>query len=77
MVFDLSKPGAKAIRAPRGGGWIVPLNEEGRTALEGYFGEAATPLAPLGDEPGYIVYPWDAGNLAEYLRDEGVAWAVE
>lgn len=77
MVFDLSKPGAKAIRAPMGGGWIIPLTDEGTTALATYFGEPATPIDPLGGEAGYIVEPQDAGDLAEFLRAEGVAWTVD
>lgn len=77
MVFDLSKPGAKAIKSPMGGGWIVPITPRGRLILTQYFGEGPTPIAPLGDQRGWIVEPQDAGDLAEYLKSENLAWEVE
>lgn len=76
MVFDLSKPHAKAIRSPMGGGWIVPTTDEGREALAEFFGEAPAELAPLGGESGYIVEPYQSGDLAEFLRSRGTAWEV-
>jgi hypothetical protein len=77
MLFDLSKPGAKAIRSPMGGGWIIPLTDEGEDVLERFFDEPAYPIAPLGGEAGYIVEPQDGEALAEYLHDAGCAWTVE
>ena len=76
MVFDLSKPGAKAIKSPMGGGWIIPLTDEGRRVLTEYYGEPPTPIGPLGGEEGYIVEPQDAGDLADYLHSENLAWEV-
>jgi hypothetical protein len=76
-LFDLSKPCVKAIRSTFGGGWVIPLNEEGEDVLERFFEEPAAPLAPLGNQLGYIVEPADAGELAEYLRESGRAWSVE
>lgn len=78
MVFDLSKPGAKAIRSEFGGGWIVPLTDEGRRVLSEYYGPdyPISSLIPLGGEEGWVVEPQDAADLAEYLRSEGVAWEV-
>lgn len=79
MVFDLSKPAVKAIKSPMGGGWVVPLNDDGRRVLAEYFGpeNPISELAPLGGEAGWIVEPQDAGDLAEYLRSENIAWSVE
>ena len=77
MVFDLSKPAAKAIKSPMGGGWIVPLTDEGRQALTHYFGEEPAAIGPLGDELGWIVEPYEAGDLADYLHGEKLAWSVE
>jgi len=77
MVFDLSKPALKAIKSTFGGGWVVPLNDDGRRVLTEYFGEGPTPLQPLGGEEGWIVEPQDAGDLAEYLKSESIAWKVE
>ena len=76
MTFDLSKPGARAIRSPMGGRWIIPLTDEGKAALEEFFGDEAFPIAPLGDQSGYIVEPQDSAALAEYLREAGIAWEV-
>jgi hypothetical protein len=81
-LFDLSKPGAKAIRSSFGGGWIVALNDDGARVLAEYFGEgpAPIPLAASNAQSvvlGYIVEPQDAGDLAEYLRSEGVAWEID
>lgn len=79
MVFDLSEPGAKAIKSPMGGGWIIPTTDEGRRILAEYFGSdrPAVPIDPLGGEVGYIVEPYEAGDLAEYLKSENLAWTVE
>jgi len=76
-MFDLSKPGV-AVQPDHtfGGGWAWPLNKAGRDALFGFFGEPPAPIAPLGDRPAYIVEPNESGDLAEYLRGEGVAWKV-
>lgn len=79
MVFDLSKPAVKAIRSGFGGGWVVPLTNEGRRVLSEYYGPDCpiSSLVPLGGEEGWIVELWGAEDLAEYLRSEGVAWVVE
>lgn len=77
MVFDLSKPAVKAIKSSFGGGWVIPLNDDGRRVLFEYYGEPPAPLQPLEWCEGYIVEPQDAGDLAEYLRGEGIAWEVE
>lgn len=76
MVFDLSKPAVRAIKSTFGGGWVVPLNDDGRRVLAEYYGEPATELAPLGGQLGYIVEPQDAGDLAEYLKSENIAWEI-
>lgn len=81
MVFDLSKPGVKAIPSTFGGGWVVALNEDGARVLAEYFGEepAPIPLAASNAQSvvlGYIVEPQDAGDLADYLRSEGITWEV-
>jgi hypothetical protein len=75
-VFDLANPGAEAIRSPMGGGWIVPLTPAGSMALADFFDEEPVELAPLGGRAGYIVEPYQAGDLAEHLRAAGVAWKV-
>jgi hypothetical protein len=75
-MFDLSKPGVRAISSTFGGGWALPLNEDGEQALEEFFGEPAYPLAPLGNVPGYIVEPYQTGDIAEHLASCGVAWEV-
>jgi hypothetical protein len=77
MVFDLSKPAVKAIKSPMGGGWVVPLNNDGRRVLTEYYGEPPFPIGPLGGQEGWIVEPQDAGDLAEYLHSEKIAWTVE
>lgn len=78
MVFDLSKPHATVTRSSMapGGGWIVPTTDEGREALAEFFGEAPADLAPLGGESGYIVEPYQSGDLAEFMRERGLAWEV-
>jgi hypothetical protein len=78
MVFDLSKPAVKAIKSSFGGGWVVPLNDDGRRVLTEYYGpeNPISELPPLGNELGWIVEPQDAEDLAEYLRGEGIAWEV-
>lgn len=76
-VFDLSKPGVETIPCHTfGGGWAFPLTPDGQLALEGYFGEKPTPLAPHDGRLGYIVEPQDASDLAEHLQSIGVAWKV-
>jgi hypothetical protein len=76
-VFDLANPGVKVVKSSFGGGWAFPITAEGATALRQYFGEGPTPLAPFGGEEGYIVEPWQSGDIAECLRAVGVAWRVE
>lgn len=77
MVFDLSKPAVKAIKSTFGGGWVVPLNDDGRRVLLEYYQEQPIAIAPLGNLLGYIVEPQEAGDLAEYLQSEKIAWEVE
>lgn len=77
MLFDISKPCAKVLRSPMGGGWIIPLTDEGEDVLERFFEEPAWPLPPCGNAMGHIVEPQDAEALAEYLHDAGCAWTVE
>jgi hypothetical protein len=60
-----------------GGGWIVPLSDEGEDVLERFFEEEAAPIGPLGGQLGYIVEPQEAESLAEYLIESGHAWVVE
>lgn len=76
MVFDLSKPAVKAIKSSFGGGWVVPLNDDGRRVLLDYYGEQPVAITPLGNLLGYIVEPQDAGDLADYLHSEKIAWEV-
>lgn len=45
-----------------GGGWLIPISEKGREALEVYFDEPAVPLAPVG-APGYIIEPGQTGDI--------------
>jgi hypothetical protein len=75
-VFDLANPGAEAIRSTFGGGWIIPLTPAGSMALADFFDEEPAELPRLGGRAGYIVEPYQAGDLAEHLRAAGVAWKV-
>lgn len=75
-VFDLSKPDAEAIRSPMGGGWIIPLTPAGTQALLEFYGEEAEALDPLGGRCGYLVEPYQSGDLAEHLRSCDCAWRV-
>lgn len=75
-LFDKSKPAVAVQRAPMGGGWAWGLTEDGKLALEHYFGEAAEFIAPLGHK-AHIVEPADSGDIAEYLLAEGLAWEVQ
>jgi len=77
MVFDLSKPAVRAIKSTFGGGWVVPLNDDGRRVLIEYYQEPPVAIAPLGNLLGYIVEPQDATDLAEYLKSENIAWEVQ
>lgn len=76
-LFDLSQPDAKVIPSVFGGGWIIPLTPAGSQALMDFFGEEPSELAPLGGTAGYIVEPYRAGDLAEYLHERKCAWRVE
>lgn len=76
-LFDLANPGAEVIRSQMGGGWIIPLTPAGSTALADFFDKEPSELAPLGGRAGYIVEPYQAGDLAEYLRGAGIAWKVD
>lgn len=75
-VFDLSKPGVRAIPSSFGGGWVVSLDAAGFQALHEFFGKMPEPLAPLGGEKGYIVEPYQTQDLAEHLRSCNVAWEI-
>lgn len=76
-VFDLSKPGARAIRSSFGGGWIIPLDAAGWQALHEFFQTQPEPLAPLGGKKGWIVEPQQTQDLAEHLRSCNVAWSID
>lgn len=75
-TLDLENTCAQFIHGPFGGGWIVPLTDEGHEALAEYYGEPAAPIAPLGDVLGYIVEPYVTVDLAEYFMREGLAWEL-
>lgn len=75
-MFDLSKPHVQAIPSPMGGGWVLPLTAEGESFLREWFDDEPVALAPLGDVPGFIVEPSQSADLAEALREAGLAWAV-
>jgi hypothetical protein len=77
MTFDLSNPHVRAVASPMGGGWAIPLTEEGTDALTDFFGEPPAPIAPLGGAEGYIVEPYQAVDVADHLRGAGLAWAVK
>ncbi len=72
----MSAPAIKMVKSTFGGGWVIPLNLIGRRALAAYYQEAPTEITPLGGEQGWIVEPQDAGDLAEYLKGEGIAWEI-
>jgi hypothetical protein len=74
-LFDLSKPDAEAIPSSFGGGWIVPLTPAGTQALMEFFGEEPTDIAPIARR-GYIVEPYQSGDLAEHLHNCNCAWKV-
>jgi hypothetical protein len=74
-VFDITKPGARAIRCGMGGGWIVPLTDEARDVLTDYYGEPPADLAPVC-AVGWIVEPQDSAELCNVLRSAGIAWEV-
>lgn len=76
-VFDVSDPGVAVTQSSFGGGWAWPLNAAGVQALHEFFGEPPVPLAPIGGIVGYIVEPYQSGNLAEHLRSCNVAWEVQ
>lgn len=76
MVFDRSKPAVTAIKSTFGGGWVVPLNDDGRRVLLEYYGKQPVGIAPLGGLLGYIVEPQDADALADYLHSEKITWEV-
>jgi hypothetical protein len=83
MTFDLSKPGVGVTRSPMGGGWVWPLNKDGRHALRSFFEEDPAPIPVTvmnGDGElscvGYVVEPWQSAELADHLRASGVAWTV-
>lgn len=76
-VFDISKPSVRAVpSAFGGGGWAIPLDAAGTQALHEFFGEAPAPIAPLGNELGYIVEPYQTGALAAHLLSCNVAWEI-
>lgn len=78
MAFDISKPGVRAISSTFGGGWALPINEEGKDALRDFYGEDASPLPIwVGEALGYVVEPQDSADLSEHLRAAGVAWTIE
>jgi hypothetical protein len=70
------RPGAEVISSSFGGGWIIPLTPAGSIALADFFNEEPCKLAVLGGRAGYIVEPYQAGDLAEHLHGAGIAWRV-
>lgn len=80
-VFELSKPDVGVIQSSFGGGWVWPLNAVGTQALRKFFGEEPASIPVMGNEGaallGYIVEPYQAGDLAEHLRSAGIVWKVD
>jgi hypothetical protein len=69
------------IRAPFGGAWACPFTDDGETTLQQFFGEEPAEIpVPLGGEGafalGYIVEPFQMGDLAEHLRADGATWEI-
>ena len=71
-----SAPDVQMIRAPMGGAWALPITDEGEAALVDFFDDEAAPIAPLGGAAGYIVEPYQGGDLVEYLADIGCSWTA-
>lgn len=67
---------AEVIKSSFGGGWIVPLTPAGSMALADFFDEEPVELAPLFGRAGYIVEPYQSGELAEHLRAADLTWKV-
>ncbi|QTH19684.1 hypothetical protein HRJ34_15025 [Rhizorhabdus wittichii] len=61
----------KFIPSTFGGGWLIPVSSEAREAFTNQFGEEAAPLAPLGDEEGWIIEPRDMRDLMNDIRADG------
>jgi hypothetical protein len=65
---------AQTIPSSFGGGWIIPLTPAGSMALADFFDEEPAELAPLGGTVGYIVEPYQVGDLAEHMTNAGLTW---
>jgi hypothetical protein len=76
-LFDLNNPDVLAIRSTFGGGWAIPLTPAGAQALVEFFGEKPTEIPILEQPLGYIVEPFQSGDLAEHLLSCNCAWRVE
>ncbi len=75
-LFDISKPGVGVMQSSFGGGWAWGITDAGTRALFDYF-DRPPAECPAIQREAYIIEPQDAADLAQYLRDEGIAWAVE
>jgi hypothetical protein len=53
-----------------GGGWAVPLDDDGFDILAAHFGDDAYPLAPLGGRLGYVVEPHGLDDLFQEVTLE-------
>lgn len=78
----MSAPDVGILRAPMGGAWAWPLTPAGTQTLFEFFDEEPNELpVPIGGEGGfargYIVEPYQAGDLAEHLHLCNCAWRVE
>lgn len=65
---------AQTIASSFGGGWIIPLTPAGSMALADFFDEEPAELAPLGGTVGYIIEPYQVGDLAEHMTGAGLTW---
>jgi hypothetical protein len=72
----VSAADVEIIRAPMGGAWVCPFTDDGENILQQFFGEEPVELRPLCDRVGYIVEPYQMGDLAESLRDAGATWEI-
>jgi hypothetical protein len=69
---------AQTIPSSFGGGWIIPLTPAGSMTLADFFDEEPAPIpVPIGEGGfpfGYIIEPYQMGDLAEHMKSAGITW---
>lgn len=66
-----TQPDILFVPSSFGGGWLQPLTARGRGRCLEHYCEPPFNVCALGDQPGYLLEPWQVRDDVVALREAG------